>query len=152
LQELSQRIAQCPHEFHLQMKVYDFLYYASALFQLQCCSQLAKETWFDLLAFVPRRQLGQIVSRIGRQFARIVQPFLYNYGHITLGNILISSPRESDLARRPTFQVAQSFAQWYAEPWGTLSRQLVWPADVSMPENIKDFISLEIRFTSIFRH
>jgi hypothetical protein len=113
---------------------------------------MAKETWFDMLEFVPRRQLGQIVPYLGRQFARIVQPFLHNYGQLTLGNILINPPRESDLTRRPTLQVGQSYAQWYAEPWGTRSRQLVWSADLLMPENIQNFISLEIRFACIFQY
>jgi hypothetical protein len=115
---------------------------------ISSCSQLAKETWFDMLAFVPRRQLGQI----GRQFIRIVQPFLHNYGQITLGNIWINPPRESDLTCGPRLQIAQGYAQWYAEPWGTLSRQLVWTADLPMPENVKDFLSLEIRFACIFQY
>jgi hypothetical protein len=76
-----------------------------------------------MLAFMSRRQLSQIVPQIGdRQFARIAQSFLHNYGQITLANIYITGPRH---------QLIQQ--------------------DMPMPENIKEFqfIELTMRFASI---
>jgi hypothetical protein len=71
---------------------------------------------------VPRRQLGQIVPKIGdRKFAWIVQAFLHNYGRITLASIHITGPGHR-LIRH----------------------------DVPMPENVKDFKYIEIRFACTF--
>jgi hypothetical protein len=96
---------------------------------------------------VPRRQLGQIVPQLGRQFAGIVQPFLHNYGQITLNNIRLKPPCELDAIRRPKLEVTPKYPSRFDEPWRTISRQLDMPAaDVPMPENIKDFMSLIIRF------
>jgi hypothetical protein len=84
----------------------------------QFCSQLSKETWFDMLEFVGRHQLGQLVPQIGdRQLAGIVQSFLHNYGRITLGNVCIS------------------------HPWHRLIEHVV-----GMPENVKDFRVISLRF------
>jgi hypothetical protein len=75
-----------------------------------------------MLEFVPRHQLGEIVPQIGdRRFAGIAQSFLHNYGRITLANIDITGP----------------------------SHQLI-QHDVQIPENVKDFLSLEIRFTCTY--
>jgi hypothetical protein len=82
------------------------------------CSQISKETWFDMLTFVGRRQLGQLVPEVGdRRFAGIAQPFLHNYGRITLENICISGP----------------------------GHRLIQPA-VEVPENVKDFLFICFRF------
>jgi hypothetical protein len=55
------------------------------------------ETWYDWLAFVPRHRLGKIVPQIGdRKFASIVQPFLHQYGEITIDHIEIVGPYEED--------------------------------------------------------
>jgi hypothetical protein len=104
-----------------------------------------------LLAFVPRHQLGQIVPQIGdRRFAGIAQSFLHDEvdNKVTLGNIWINGPREFDVNGHPSLRVWPKY--WYAKPWRTISEQLVLPAaDLPMPENIKDFVSLRIRFTYI---
>jgi hypothetical protein len=72
-----------------------------------------------MLEFVPRRRLGQIVPQIGdRQFAGIAQSFLHNYGRITLANIYITGP----------------------------SHRLIQHDDVPMPENVKDFLFINLRF------
>jgi hypothetical protein len=116
---------------------------------------LAKETWFDLLAFVPRRQLGQIVPQIGnRQFTGIAQSFLHNYGQITLGHIRICRPRDLDANGHPRLEVWPIFSDYehLDDFWRTLSRELILPtADVPMPGNINDFLSLRIRFTHLFQ-
>jgi hypothetical protein len=64
---------------------------------------------------------------------------------VTLGNIWINPPREFDFTRRPKLLAWPKYTQWYNQPWHTLSRQLVLP-DMPMPGNIKDFLSLHIRF------
>jgi hypothetical protein len=125
------------------------------LTQHNFCSQLAKETWFCLLAFMPRHQLGQIILQIGdRQFAGIAQSFLHDEvdNKVTLGNIWISLPRDLDAIGHPSLKVWPKYC-WYAKPWRTISQQLVLPsADVPMPKNIKDFVSLRIRFAYIPKH
>jgi hypothetical protein len=101
------------------------------------------------LGFVPRHQLGQIVPRIGdRQFAGIAQSFLHDEvdNKVTLGNIWIYRPCDLDANGHPQLRVWPKYG-WYAKPWRTISQQLVLPAsDVPMPENIKDFVFLRIRF------
>jgi hypothetical protein len=68
--------------------------------------------------FVRRRQLGQIVPQIGdRRFAGLVQPFLHNYGRITLANICITGP----------------------------GHRLIHPA-VEIPENVNNFWFMSLRF------
>jgi hypothetical protein len=80
---------------------------------------MSKETWFDMLTFVGRRQLGQLVPEVGdRRFAGIAQPFLHNYGRITLANICISGPRH----------------------------RLIAQAAIALPENIKNFWFICLRF------
>jgi hypothetical protein len=77
-----------------------------------------------MLAFVPRprHQLGQSLPQIGnRQFASITQSFLHNYGQITLANISITGP----------------------------SHRLIHH-DVTVPENIKDFLFIQLRFAICF--
>jgi hypothetical protein len=72
-----------------------------------------------MLEFVPHRRLGQIVPQIGdRQFAGIAQSFLHNYARITLANIHIIVP----------------------------SHPLIQHDDVPMPENVKDFRFINLRF------
>jgi hypothetical protein len=80
----------------------------------------SKETWFLILGWVPRRRLGQIVPQIGdRQFAAsIAQPFLHNYGHITLANICITGP----------------------------GHRLIRHGEVPMPTNITYFSFIGLRF------
>jgi hypothetical protein len=59
------------------------------------------------------------VPQVGdRLFARIVQPFLHNYGHITLANISIDGP----------------------------DHPLIQHDDVPMPENIEDFEYIGLKF------
>jgi hypothetical protein len=71
-----------------------------------------------MLAFLQRRQLGQIVPQIGdRRFARIAQSFLHNFGRITLANIYITGPRHRLIQH-----------------------------DVPIPENVKDFTFINLRF------
>jgi hypothetical protein len=80
---------------------------------------MSKETWFDMLEFVGRRQLGKLVPQIGdRRFAGIAQSFLHNYGRITLANIFIFGP----------------------------GNRLIQPF-VAIPENVKDFLFMSLRFT-----
>jgi hypothetical protein len=75
-----------------------------------------------MLTFVGRRQLGQLVTEVGdRRFAGIAQSFLHNYGRITLENICISGPGHR-LIQHP----------------------------VAMPENVKDFRYISLRFAIFY--
>jgi hypothetical protein len=98
----------------------------------QFFSQLPLENWCDLLAFVPRAQLGQIVPQIGdRQFARIIQAYLHEHGEITLGKIVITRPRGSVPSDRPMLR----------------GRHLPdWP----MPGNVKNFEEIDLKFLPLF--
>jgi hypothetical protein len=65
------------------------------------------ENWHDLLAFVPRPQLGLIVPQIGdRQFASIIQPFLHEIGEITIGKMRIIKPRVGVPSDRPMISIS----------------------------------------------
>jgi hypothetical protein len=122
-----------------------FLNKFKCLKSTQFCRQLAKETWFDLLTFVPRGQLGQIVPEIGdRRFAGIVQPFLHNYREITLGNIRIDRPRpkKEDASGRLDLRAWPKSTEWYHQGG---HENLVLP-DMEMPINIKDFLMIRLRF------
>jgi hypothetical protein len=90
---------------------------------------------------VPRHQLGQIVPMIGdRKFASIVQPFLHEYGKISLKNIDIVAPYEE-------------------YPSGSHPRVRTWHnncplrfemAEAQMPANITNFKCLDLRFATHF--
>jgi hypothetical protein len=90
------------------------------------------ETWFDWLAFVPRHQLGKIVSKIGdRKFGSIVQKFLHEYSEITIDHIEIVAPYEEDPSGHPRVR----------------ARQLKFKMAVTqMPANIKNFGYFMLRF------
>jgi hypothetical protein len=100
---------------------------------------------------VPRHQLGKIVPQIGdRQFAWIAQSFLHDEvdNKITLGHIEIYPPSEWNNYRTKLFAYPKC-ARSYSEPWYTRSLQLVLP-DVEMPANIKNFLSITLRFATPF--
>jgi hypothetical protein len=103
-------------------------------------SQLAKETWYNWLGFVPRHQLGKIVPMIGdRKFASIVQPFLHEYGEITIDRIQIVAPYEEDPSGHPRVRVLQN------------NRLLRFEmAETQMPANIRNFKNLDLRFAIHF--
>jgi hypothetical protein len=96
-------------------------------------SQLPLENWHDLLAFVPRNQLGNAVSQIGhRQFANIIQSFLYDpVRKITLGRMEIIPPRPNVPSDQPMVQVWPNAATNMAD----------WP----MPGNIKEFKGIDLK-------
>jgi hypothetical protein len=101
------------------------------------CSQLPKETWFDLLAFVPRHQLGEIAPQVGdRKFAVILQSFLHNYGQITLDNIWIGRPRPKD---------RRLYVRSWSKSYDRIHANLELP-DVELPKNIKNFLMIELGF------
>jgi hypothetical protein len=122
---------------HQQMKMFGFLNKVKFLKSTQFCSQLPKETWFDLLAFVPRHQLGKIAPKVGRKFAALLQSFLHNYRAITLGNIRIKRPRPKDASGR---LVVRAWPKWHHR-----CKHQVLP-DVEMPKNIKDFLMIQLGF------
>jgi hypothetical protein len=101
---------------------------------MQIFSQLPLENWFHFLAFVPRIQLGNVVSQIGdRQFARIIQSFLHEHGEITLGKMLTIAPRPSVHSDRPMV-------------WRKAATNLPdWP----MPGNINNFVEIDLEFVPI---
>jgi hypothetical protein len=119
-----------------------FLNKIKILKSTQFFSQLPKETWFDMLSFVPRRRLGKIAPQVGdRKFAAIIQPFLHNYREITLGNIRIKRPRpkaKDASGRLDVLAWPKSITEWR-------HRNKVLP-DVEMPEKIKDFLLIRLRF------
>jgi hypothetical protein len=98
------------------------------------------ENWVDLLAFVPRRQLGKIVPKIGdRKFAKFVQFFLHKTGELTLDYIHINEPTDEDKATqngRPLVKL------WQHDELVPDLKLPDWP----MPENIKNFHYIRLRF------
>jgi hypothetical protein len=92
------------------------------------------ENWHDLLAFVPRSQLGNLASQLGDyKFACILQSFLHDeVRKITLGRMFIISPEINVSSDQPMVQV--------------------WPNDATnipespMPANIKNFKEIELKF------
>jgi hypothetical protein len=92
------------------------------------------ENWHDLLAFVPRSQLGNVVSEIGDyQFTRIIQSFLHdNAKKITLGEMRIIAPRPDVSSDQPMVKVGHNAATNMPD----------WP----MPGNIKHFKEIKLKF------
>jgi hypothetical protein len=91
------------------------------------------ENWHDLLASVPRSQLGNVVSQIGdRQFANIIQSFLHDpVREITLGEMGIIPPRWNVPSDQPMVKVGRNAA----------TNMPNWP----MPGNIKDFKEINLK-------
>jgi hypothetical protein len=86
-----------------------------------------------LLAFVPRRQLGNAVSEIGDyQFASIIQSFLHGFGKIKLGLMNTLSPDFSE----------DETAVLVSENTGMITNMPDWP----MPQNVKDFKGIVLKF------
>jgi hypothetical protein len=101
---------------------------------------LPLENWSDLLPFVPRPQLVEIVKQLGdRQFAKILQFFLTEVGQITLDHLRIVAPRENDPNGYggPIVEVRKPF------PPIDLETNL---PEGPMPANVKDFKLIELRF------
>jgi hypothetical protein len=109
-------------------------------------SKLPLENWTDLLPFVPRRQLVEIVKQLGdRQFASILQFFLTRVGQITLEHLRIVAPRENDPnGIGPIVEVRKEMLYFEAQRF---------PSDLEtnlpegpMPTNVKDFKLIDLRF------
>jgi hypothetical protein len=100
-------------------------------------SQLPLENWHDLLACVPRSQLGNVVSQIGdRQFAYILQSFLHDEAReITLGEMWVIPPRPSVFSDRPMVKVWRKAATNVPD----------WP----MPGNVKNFVEIDLEFVPL---
>jgi hypothetical protein len=113
---------------------------------------LPLENWTDLLPFVPRLQLVEIVKQLGdRQFAKILQFFLTEVGQITLGHLRIVAPRGNDpndggpiveVYKKPPFYRPDLETNLPKGP---------------MPKNVSDFKLIFLRFTIaiykiIFKH
>jgi hypothetical protein len=109
-------------------------------------SQLPLENWADLLPFVPRHQLVEIIKQLGdRQFASILQFFLTEVGQITLGHLRIVAPREDDPnGGGPIVEVRKSYwSEWRPRPQSHLETNL---PEGPMPTNVKAFNLIELRF------
>jgi hypothetical protein len=101
-----------------------------------------------MLTFVPRHQLGQVVSKIGdRRFAAIVQPFLHEYGQISLDKIwsIVAPYEEHPSDPGPRVRVCHDDLED-----GEQLVERVKMADVPMPANIKNFETLGLRFPQTF--
>ena len=85
-----------------------------------------------MFSFLPRPQLGQLVAQIADwYFSRKAQFYLHECGQVTLGELWI---------------------KWSANGHGPIiikdeQQQELPLADVPMPENIKNFKRIYIRFT-----
>jgi hypothetical protein len=92
------------------------------------------ENWHDLLAFVPRNQLGNVVSEIGDyEFTRIIQSFLHDeVRKITLGKMEIIPLRPKVPNDQPMVHVMPN----------TTTNMPDWP----MPGNIKNFKQITLKF------
>jgi hypothetical protein len=142
-EETSHTEGQFDWPNHQQMKMFGFLNKIKLPKINQFCRQLPKETWFDLLAFVPRHQLGKIAPQVGdRKFAAILQPFLHNYREITLGYIRIDRPGPKDASGRLNVRAWPKFTVWYDQGEHA---NLVLP-NVEMPANTKDFLMIKLGF------
>jgi hypothetical protein len=107
-------------------------------------SQLPLENWADLLAFVPRHQLVEIVGQIGdRHFARALQFCLHKIGKVFLGGLRIFPPRKKD------GQNGRPFVKLWRKHFGWGQQKLAL-ADLPMPENVKWFKSIYLRFALLF--
>jgi hypothetical protein len=119
----------------------------------QFFSQLPLENWADLLPFVPRHQLVEIIKQLGdRQFASILQFFLTKEGQITLGYLRIAAPRENDPnGDGPIVEVRKQMPipQFNLPVRSPSDLETNLPA-VPMPTNVKDFELIELRF-AIYR-
>jgi hypothetical protein len=103
---------------------------------------LPLENWTDLLPFVPRRQLVEIVKQLGdRQFARILQFFLTEVGQITFSHLCIVAPQEN--GGSPIVEVRKFCSEWGMRPPSDLETNL---PEGPMPPNVKDFKIIELRF------
>jgi hypothetical protein len=130
----------------------------SQLTTQQFFSQLPLENWADLLPFVPRHQLVEIVKQLNdRQFAKILQFFLTEVGQIALGHLRIVGPR---------FGPWQNDPSGYGGPIVEVRKEMlplqrpdtwdVWPPSPSdletnlpegpIPANVKGFKLIELRF------
>jgi hypothetical protein len=95
------------------------------------------ENWFDLLALVPRRQLGKAAYQVGdRRFARILQLFLHDERReITFGRMEIIPPRHYVPSDRPMVQSHYKY-----------ERATVDLPDLPMPGNVKNFGGISLEF------
>jgi hypothetical protein len=122
------------------------------------------ENWYDLLAFVPRRQLANLVPQIGdRQFAGIIQSFLHGFGKIKLGKMEII-PLQRNLRLflldvglalirtiimfiRPSIDIPPSpIVPFYRIMVQVRPNAATNMPDSSMPRNIKDFKQIKFKF------
>jgi hypothetical protein len=98
-------------------------------FNIFTFSDLPLETWTDLFGFLPRTQLVALLPRIDdRKFASFLQFFLVKCGKVTLDNLTIKSYGDG-----PGF--VRKFGYGRKFPL----------ADVSMPENIKNFQTIHLK-------
>jgi hypothetical protein len=108
---------------------------------------LPLENWTELLPFVPRHQLVEIIRQLNdRQFAKILQFFLTEVGQITLGHLRIVAPRENDPnGGGPIVEVRKSYCpdEWVDLPESDLETNL---PEGPMPANVKDFKLIQLRF------
>jgi hypothetical protein len=89
-----------------------------------------------MLAFVPRRQLGNVASEVGRHFAHIIQHFIHDEVRaITLANKMsIIAPRWCVPSDQPMVIVGEECDAVMNIP--------DWP----MPGNIKNFKEIGIKY------
>jgi hypothetical protein len=100
-------------------------------------SCLPTENWNDVFDFLPRHQLGELVSQIGDwYFASKAQFYLHECGQIILGNLTIG-PSENG---HPIVDVRSE-----DQCFGDLPL-----ADVPMPTNVKNFEGVRIRLLVFF--
>jgi hypothetical protein len=106
----------------------------------------------DLLPLVPRRQLVEIVKQLGdRQFASILQFFLTEVGQITFNHLRFVAPRNINGHSNnggPIVEVLKEMPAFFFGEW-----KIPRPSDLKatlaegpMPNNVKDFKSIQLRF------
>jgi hypothetical protein len=99
------------------------------------CSELPLETWTDLLAFVPRHQLGSLFFHIGdRQLVSILQFCLNEFG-VFIGYLLIVPPWKKDAMLKV----------WRETEMAWSPRMDLPEPDVPMPTYVKNFKSINLR-------
>jgi hypothetical protein len=135
------------------------------------------ENWADLLPFVPRHQLVKLLLQLGdsdqlppgdwaafgfvprrllvplpfqfgdRQFVSILQKYLNEVGHVTLGHLRIEAAEQNHAIDGPIVEVCEPRGIGH-NMWPIMYMETAMP-DEPIPKNVHNFKSLTLRFLNI---
>jgi hypothetical protein len=110
---------------------------------IQYFSQLPFENWAELLGFVSRRELGEVVANVGnRHFAWLLQSFLHEYGEITLGSMELLPPDKDFANGRQIIRAKPTcMKRW---------KKMFFPVEHGpMPGNVVNFQEIQLRYSGV---